>query len=87
MTGTALHLSVLETEVTTLVTAMRRSNVQWGKSNPGSLDPSLPASLTSQNPALLAPFLALKSTLNSNDAEQVSSEVSCTFNHLSLLKY
>ena len=115
MTVPSLAISVLETEVTTLVTgmvtsyyytlciffwlfphfhgsrvflsyvilvtilchvtAMRRSNVQWsrsvGSSSAGIDSPGLPASLTSQNPTLLAPFLALKSTLNSNDTEQV----------------
>ena len=48
----ALGLSILETEVTVLVTAMRRSNV-WSRSD-----------TTPAHPALLGPFLQLKSMLN-----------------------
>ena len=48
-----LGLSILESEVTTLVTAMRRSNV-WSRSD-----------TTPAHPALLTPFLQLKSMLNS----------------------
>ena len=50
-----LGLSILESEVTTLVTAMRRSNV-WSRSD-----------TTPAHPALLTPFLQLKSMLNSAD--------------------
>ena len=69
------HTHVILVTILCHVTAMRRSNVQWsrsvGSSSAGIDSPGLPASLTSQNPTLLAPFLALKSTLNSNDTEQV----------------
>ena len=51
-----LGLSILESEVTTLVTAMRRSNV-WSRSD-----------TTPAHPALLTPFLQLKSMLNSADS-------------------
>ena len=51
----ALGLSILESEVTILVTAMRRSNV-WSRSD-----------TTPAHPALLGPFLQLKSMLNSSD--------------------
>ena len=50
-----LGLSILESEVTILVTAMRRSNV-WSRSD-----------TTPAHPALLGPFLQLKSMLNSSD--------------------
>ena len=51
-----LGLSILESEVTILVTAMRRSNV-WSRSD-----------TTPAHPALLSPFLQLKSMLNSADS-------------------
>ena len=51
-----LGLSILESEVTTLVTAMGRSNV-WSRSD-----------TTPAHPALLTPFLQLKSMLNSADS-------------------
>ena len=50
-----LGISILESEVTKLVTAMRRSNV-WSRSD-----------TTPAHPALLTPFLQLKSMLNSAD--------------------
>ena len=50
-----LGLSILESEVTILVTAMRRSNL-WSRSD-----------TTAAHPALLGPFLQLKSMLNSSD--------------------
>lgn len=53
-----LGLSILESEVTTLVTAMRRSNV-WSRSD-----------TTPAHPALLSPFLQLKSILNSADNQK-----------------
>ena len=51
-----LGLSILESEVTTLVTAMRRSNV-WSRTD-----------TTPAHPALLSPFLQLKSMLNSSES-------------------
>ena len=54
----SLGLSILESEVTTLVTAMRRSNV-WSRSD-----------TTPAHPALLAPFLQLKGMLNSADYQK-----------------
>ena len=59
-TGT-LGLSILESEVTILVTAMRRSNV-WSRSD-----------TTPAHPALLGPFLQLKSMLNSSDSPKSGS--------------
>ena len=59
-TGT-LSLSILESEVTILVTAMRRSNV-WSRSD-----------TTPAHPALLGPFLQLKSMLNSSDRPKSGS--------------
>ena len=53
-----LGLSILESEVTTLVTAMRRSNV-WSRSD-----------TTPAHPALLSLFLQLKSILNSADNQK-----------------
>ena len=63
-----LGLSILESEVTTLVTAMRRSNV-WSRSD-----------TTPAHPALLSPFLQLKSILNSADslnAGKSSKDLTC----------
>lgn len=54
-----LGISILESEVTTLVTAMRRSNV-WSRTD-----------TTPAHPALLSPFLQLKSMLNSSDSLKV----------------
>ena len=60
-----LGLSILESEVTTLVTAMRRSNV-WSRSD-----------TTPAHPALLSPFLQLKSMLNSADCLRSESSNTC----------
>ena len=61
-----LKLSILETEVSTLVTAMRRSQV-WSRTDS-----------TLINPTLLSPFLALKSNLNSSEAFELEPKVFLT---------